>query len=82
MTPRQELKTGLACLALCAAVFGIVFFKRASWSIDGIEAVVVLVPTGIYFVLKGGLGYDVIADVKRLAGRGGGRKQRAEDEDG
>jgi hypothetical protein len=69
-TDRQRLGWGVFCLALSGAVIGVTLYRDASWSLDGIEAVAVLLPIGIYLVLKGGLGYDVVADVKRLLGRG------------
>jgi uncharacterized membrane protein len=78
MTPRKELQAGLICLGLVATVIGMTLWKRTSWSIDGIEAIVILLPFGIYFVLKGGFGYDILADLKRLFGFGK-KKDEAEE---
>ena len=49
---RHRLGWGLFCLGLSGTVLGLTLFKQRSWTIDGIEAVVVLLPIGIHLVLK------------------------------
>jgi hypothetical protein len=66
MTKRQALGSGILCLGLSGAVIALTLLREASWSFDGVYAVVVLIPIGIHLVLKGGLGYDILADLRRL----------------
>lgn len=63
-TPRQQLGWGLACLAIAGGVVATKVLRQASWGIEALEVIVILLPVGGHLVLKGGLGIDLVARVQ------------------